>query len=192
MVRRGHWNDDRIKSFQKSHEEEGDEEHEELTTVRAFEESLVIAKILAAKYNPIEVDKVVEQQTHLSIPERLALSKLLNTKIKLFQGLRGNWKGSPIRLELAPGSKPHSSKPFPVPHTYRKLMKEEVQRLVDIELLTKVDSSEWSSPSFPIPKKDKTIRFVTDFRMLNLKLVRKQCKTWFWRDSSVNRLLGTL
>ena len=28
-------------------------------------------------------------------------------------------------------------------------------------------------PSFPVSKKDKTIRFVTDFRMLNLKLVRK-------------------
>jgi hypothetical protein len=33
--------------------------------------------------------------------------------------------------------------------------------------------SEWASPSFIIPKKDKTVRFVSDFRELSKRIVRK-------------------
>lgn len=174
MVPRGHWNKERINQFWKSGEvEEEEKKFDELAASRHAEEFFATAKILAAKYAPMDTDEVVEQQKHLSIPERLALSKMLRRKIKLFQGLRGNWKGAPIELDLVPGATPHSSKPFPIPHAYRKLVKEEVERLVEIGLLTKVESSEWSFPSFPIPKKDDTIRFVTDFRILNTKLVRK-------------------
>jgi hypothetical protein len=50
----------------------------------------------------------------------------------------------------------------------------EIVRLVYIEVLEEDYSSEWSSPSFAIPKKDGriTIRVVTDFRKLNLFLKR--------------------
>ena len=39
--------------------------------------------------------------------------------------------------------------------------------------MEKVQSSEWGSPTFIIPKKDNTVRFVSDFRRLNQKLKRK-------------------
>ena len=39
--------------------------------------------------------------------------------------------------------------------------------------MTKVEASEWSLPSFAIPKKNQTIWFVTDFRVLNTMLKRK-------------------
>jgi hypothetical protein len=41
---------------------------------------------------------------------------------------------------------------------------------VDIGALEEDYSSEWVSPSFAIPKKNGTIRVVTDFRKLNLLL----------------------
>jgi hypothetical protein len=41
---------------------------------------------------------------------------------------------------------------------------------VNIGILEKDYSSEWSSPSFAIPKKNGTMRVVTDFRKLNLLL----------------------
>jgi hypothetical protein len=46
---------------------------------------------------------------------------------------------------------------------------------VDIEVLEKDYSSEWASvfPSFAIPKKNGTIRVITDFRNLNLLLKRR-------------------
>ena len=37
----------------------------------------------------------------------------------------------------------------------------------------KVQESEWGMPAFPIPKKDNTIRFVFDARVLNAKIKRK-------------------
>jgi hypothetical protein len=46
----------------------------------------------------------------------------------------------------------------------------EIVRLVDIGVLEEDYSSEWSSPSFAIPKKNKKLRVVTDFRKLNLLL----------------------
>ena len=71
------------------------------------------------------------------------------------------------------GSQPKAIRPYPVPQAYRDLVKKEVVRLIKIGLLTRVKEAEWSSPSFPIPKKNKTIRFVTDFRYLNTCIIRK-------------------
>jgi hypothetical protein len=46
----------------------------------------------------------------------------------------------------------------------------EIVRLVDIEVFEEDYASEWAShfPSFAIPKKNGTIRVVTDIRKLNL------------------------
>jgi hypothetical protein len=41
---------------------------------------------------------------------------------------------------------------------------------MDIGVLEEDYSSEWASPSIAIPKKNGTIRVVTDFRKLNLLL----------------------
>jgi len=48
----------------------------------------------------------------------------------------------------------------------------EVDRLVKIGVLKKVNRSEWAAPSFAIPKKDQTIRFINDFRELNKRIKR--------------------
>ena len=46
-------------------------------------------------------------------------------------------------------------------------MKLELERLVRIGVLKKVNRSEWAFPSFIIPKKDSTIRFINDLWELN-------------------------
>ena len=51
--------------------------------------------------------------------------------------------------------------------------KTEVERLVKAGVLKKVKYSEWGAPNFAIPKKDQTIRFITDFRQLNSRIKRK-------------------
>ena len=144
-----------------------------IVATRHIEEACAMKTILAAKYEPINITTVVNAQDHLTIPEKMALSKILSTRIKIFQVLLGSWKGKQIHLEFVPGAKPHACRPFPIPQIYKKLVKEEVQWLVKIGLVTKVEASEWSLPSFAIPKKNQTIWFVTDFRVLNTMLKRK-------------------
>jgi hypothetical protein len=58
----------------------------------------------------------------------------------------------------------------------------EIVRLVDIGVLEEYYSSEWFSPSFAIPKKNGTIRVVTDFRKLNLLLKHRMSPISYSKD----------
>ncbi len=49
----------------------------------------------------------------------------------------------------------------------------EIQRLCDLGVLEWQTSSEWAAPWFIQPKKNKTVRFLTDFWEVNKRLVRK-------------------
>ena len=51
-----------------------------------------------------------------------------------------------------------------------KKLKLEVERLCKINVLKKVNHSQWAAPCFAISKKDGTIRFLTDFRELNKRI----------------------
>ena len=137
------------------------------------EETFAMTKILEAKYEPMVLDSVVKIQHHLSGAERSVLQKMLHARIAIFQGRCGRWKGNPVEIHMKEGSQPKTIRPYPIPQAYRDLVKKEVDRLTKIGLLTRVKEAEWSSPSFPIPKKNKTIRFVTDFRYLNTCIIRK-------------------
>ena len=77
-------------------------------------------------------------------------------------------KSEPYDIKLKPGTKPYHAKPFPIPHIHEAKLRAEVQRLVDIGVLTKVNDSEWGAPTWVIPKKDNTtVRFLSDFCELN-------------------------
>jgi len=54
-------------------------------------------------------------------------------------------------------------------------LKAEVERLVKISVLKKVNRSEWAAPTFVIPKKGGSVRFISDFRELNKRMLRKPC-----------------
>ncbi len=71
-----------------------------------------------------------------------------------------------------PNAKPFYHPPFSIPKAYKKMTKDEIQQFVDIVGLTKIKSSEWAAPSFIIPKKNQTVRVITDFQGLNKQLKR--------------------
>jgi hypothetical protein len=59
-----------------------------------------------------------------------------------------------------------------VPKVHKETIKKEVKRLCQLGVFERQPASEWASPSFMIPKKDKTICFLSDFREVNKRLVR--------------------
>jgi len=136
------------------------------------EEELHLTQILPADYKSVNIAEIVKKQTHLDSDERNKLQTVQHDFQDLFAGERGNYNGDPITLELLPGSKPFYAKPFSIPKAYQQVTKDEIARLESIGILTKVASSEWAAPTFIIPKKNQTVRVITDFRGLNKCLKR--------------------
>jgi hypothetical protein len=128
---------------------------------------LRVTEIKPTEYKPINIKEIVQKQTHLAPAECNQLQTMLLDFQDLFKGQRGNYNGEPIRLELLPGSKPFYAKPFSIPKAYQQVTRDEIARLESISLLTKVTAAEWAAPTFIIPKKNQTVRVITDFRGLN-------------------------
>lgn len=63
-------------------------------------------------------------------------------------------------------TKPISSKPYPMPYALLKPTKQEVERLLTMGIIRQ-STSIYSSPAFPLVKKDGSIRLVVDYRKLN-------------------------
>jgi len=92
---------------------------------------------------------------------------------RLFDGTLGDWDTTPVSLDIKPGEKPYHGKAYPIPHIYEQTLKKEVERLISIGVLEKCSDSEWASPTFIIPKKNGTVRFITDLRQVNKRIIRK-------------------
>jgi len=92
---------------------------------------------------------------------------------ELFDSTLGDWKTEPVELELREGEKPHSSRYYQMPRVHKQTSKKELLRLVEIGVLEEVRQSKWGSPTFNIPKKQGTVRFISDFWKLNAKIRRK-------------------
>ena len=88
----------------------------------------------------------------------------------LFDGSLGDFDTSLVHLDLKEGAKPYHGKAFPVPHIHKETFKREIERLVSLGVLRKCSDSEWGAPTFIIPKKNGTVRFISDFRKFNAQL----------------------
>ena len=132
-----------------------------------------IKQILEAKYEAADLRKITSECTHLDKQEQEKLLELLEKYKSLFDGTLGEWKGEKYHIELKENAKPFHARAYPIPKTYEETLKLEVDRLCQLGVLKKVNRSEWASPTFIIPKKDGTVRFISDFRELNKLIKRK-------------------
>ena len=132
-----------------------------------------MVEILDAKYEKANLKEVVAAATHLSDFQKEQLHQLLKKYEELFDGTLGEWQGPEVDFELKEGATPHSQRHYTVPHLYKETFRKELERLVKLGVLEKVQQSEWGSPTFIIPKKDGRVRFISDFRKLNTKIKRK-------------------
>ena len=132
-----------------------------------------VTRILDAKYEKADLKQLCRQQSHLSAHEQELLHDLLKTYEHLFDGTLGEWKGTGVSFELKHDATPFHAKPYPIAHVHEKPMRTECDRLVKLGVLEECQESEWAAPTFIIPKKNNTVRFISDFRRLNTALKRK-------------------
>ncbi|GKY96404.1 hypothetical protein MPSEU_000599900 [Mayamaea pseudoterrestris] len=130
-------------------------------------------EILSAKYNKVSTDEVADQSTHLNEEQRTDLKRLLRRFPALFSGKLGKYPHELVHIDIDPQAKPVHKRHYPVPRVHEQTFKEELDRLVELGVLEPCGRSEWAAPTFIIPKKDKTVRFVSDFRALNKVIKRR-------------------
>ena len=132
-----------------------------------------VIKILDSKYEKADLDKIVNESQGLDDVQKPMLLKLLRKYESLFDGTLGRWKTTPVQIELRRNAKPVNARWYPVPRINKRTFKTELMRLVKIGVLEKVQESEWGTPVFIIPKKEGTVRLLTDYRKVNGQIVRK-------------------
>ena len=132
-----------------------------------------LKKILDAKYEPADLKQVSLEQTQLNEDEQRQLHALLEKYSDLFDGTLGKWQMEDYDVELLPDAKPYHAKAYPIPKVHTNTLKMEVERLCETGVLKKVNRSKWAAPTFIIPKKDGSVRFISDFRELNKPIKRK-------------------
>ena len=89
----------------------------------------------------------------------------------MFDGNLGTCHGKPYNIKLKPDAEPYHGKPFPVPRIHELMFKQELDRLEYLKVIKKVNRSQWGTPIFLIPKKDSTVRFISDFRDMNKRIL---------------------
>jgi hypothetical protein len=133
-----------------------------------------IVEILDAKYDKADIPSIVKNNCmHLSTPHCNLLLALLLKFEELFDGTLGDWKLPSVSFELKEGAKLYHGRPYPIPQLHKATLIKEIDRLVVIGVLKWQPMSKWASPSFIIPKKDHTVRTISDFREINKCIVRK-------------------
>ena len=129
------------------------------------------ADIKESDYNTLnDGTGIAAMQDHLADDQKEQLTKVLNQFNDMFNQVLVTYPYEKVDLELKPNVKPIQCKPFSVPNKYRDLLKKEINKLVDLQVLKPVLVSQWAFPTFIIPKKDGTARLSVTFANLTKSL----------------------
>jgi hypothetical protein len=92
---------------------------------------------------------------------------------ELFDGMLGDWKLPTVSFESKEGTKLCHGRPYPIPKIHKATLMKNIDCLVSIGVMKWQPPSQLVSPSFIIPKKDHTVRIISDFGELNKRIVKK-------------------
>ena len=137
------------------------------------EELYEAVRIKDSDYKKADLNEIVRNIPHLTEEQKSQVYNMLYRFEPLFQGKLGLWDTPPVHLEIARDVKPFHARAYPIPHIHEATIRKECERLCKEGVLAKDSESEWAAPTFIVPKKEGTVRFVTDFRQLNKALIRK-------------------
>ncbi|MGH7954962.1 MAG: hypothetical protein ACREOZ_03290, partial [Gloeomargaritales cyanobacterium] len=123
--------------------------------------------MISSNYDKHNYASMVKNCTHLSDDQQAIILKLFKQHAQIFSGRVGTFPGPPYHINLKKDARPYTARPYTIPRALEIIVKKELQRLVDIDVLKPNVKSAWGSPTFAIPKKDGRVRIITDFRVLN-------------------------
>ncbi len=120
--------------------------------------------ILDTKYKKADLQPIVKDNCkHLSTNQKKKLLQLLKEYELLCDGTLGDWKTKPVLFQLREGVSPDHGQAFPVTKIHKDTIIKEVERLCKLGVLERQPASEWALPSFILPKKDRTVCFLSNF-----------------------------
>ena len=109
-------------------------------------------KIWDAKYEQINMDKVVEQLNHLSTEQKADLKQILLKHTTLFDGFLGVYPHKKAQIELEANAQPKHARSYAIPTVHLETFKKELMCLVEIGVISIQGAREWASPTFIIQK----------------------------------------
>jgi hypothetical protein len=120
--------------------------------------------IINEKYNRADLQLIAkDNRKQLSADQQKKLLQLLMKYELLFDGTLGDWRTKLVSFHLKECALPSHGQAFSVPKIHKDNLIKEVERLCKLGVLEQQQASEWASPSFIIPKKNNTIRFLSNF-----------------------------
>ena len=129
--------------------------------------------ISSSSYERADIGEITNNCTHLTPEQRRQLHQLLTKFPTLFDGKLKRFTDETVHLDIDPRVKPTQSRAYTVPQAQRRTFKEELDYLVSIGVLEETGRSEWIAGTFIIPKKNGSVRWISDFRGLNKAIKRK-------------------
>ena len=129
--------------------------------------------ITKSKYQQVSISTIVDAQKHLSVEDKNTLSIMLSKHTILFDGILKVYPHRLVHLDVIQNATPRHLRAYPVAHIHLEVFKAELSRLCEIGVLEICGASQWASPTFIIPKKDGSVRWVSDFRELNKVIQRR-------------------
>jgi hypothetical protein len=121
----------------------------------------------AIEQDILRYDAIANAQLHLIETQRADLARVLHKHKQLFNAELKTYPHAKFHIDLKDDAKPFHAKPYSIPYVHQETFKKEFDRLVSIGVLKKQGPSEWAAGTFIIPKKDNTVRWITDFCRLN-------------------------
>jgi hypothetical protein len=93
----------------------------------ALDDATKRKKMLDAKYEAVDISKIVTNCTHLSQEEQSGLHKVLTNDSSLFDGSLGTWKDEEYNIELKPDATPYHAHEFSIPKLHKATLTMEVK-----------------------------------------------------------------
>ena len=129
--------------------------------------------VTKSTYHRVSMSAIIDTQTQLSVEDRNTLSTMLNKHTTLFDNILKVYPHSLIYIDIQQNVMPWHLRAYPVAHIHLDVFKVELLCLCKIGVLEICGAAQWASPTFIIPKKDGSVRWVSNFSELNKVIQRR-------------------